>query len=96
MSTDSINYIDFIFQLGFHDEATFAMTVRGNSKLLHEGYEYTKSTVTNGFTNWRCCRCRWEQCKGKAKTIKIGLKEMVKAYDLHNHDPENTGAKKTD
>lgn len=67
------------------EEAVFSTTIRGRLKLVHNGREYTKLRKTKNLTFWECCKKR-SGCKGKAKTQTIDSKEMVKAYDLHNHD----------
>lgn len=56
---------------------------------MHAGHEYVKGRTTNGITYWRCVKNRHEQCKGKASTMQIDSVQMVKAYDTHNHLPEN-------
>lgn len=73
------------FRKGFTEEATFVISKRGYSKLTLNGYEYTKRSTNNGITYWRCCNARWKQCGGKAQTQLIDKKQMVKAYDDHNH-----------
>lgn len=86
-------FIVFNFLIDFQDVATFTSTVRGQVKLIHKGFEYTRYQFRNNFTKWRCCKCRWQQCKGKAITRQFGPIEMVRAYGKHNHpsgDPLDT------
>lgn len=77
-------------RVGFDEEATFAMSMKGRFKLVHNGYEYTKgrnSSTSSTTSTWRCVRNRWKGCKGKAVTRQIGQKHMVKCYEEHDHDP---------
>lgn len=75
------------FQTEFQDESVFTLSMRGNFKLMHKGFEYVKNYTNHGITFWRCGRNRRFQCKGKAQTRQIGQKHMVKTYDTHNHLP---------
>lgn len=63
------------------------MTARGFYKLVHNEFEYCKNYERNHICYWRCSKSRRGYCRGKACTQQIGLKQMVKAYDVHNHLP---------
>lgn len=63
------------------------MSRSGNSKLIHNGFEYVKNKVHGDIMHWRCVRNRWSQCKGKAQTRLIDSKHMLKVYGKHNHLP---------
>lgn len=65
------------------------MTRSGNSKLIHDGYEYVKNKTHGDIMHWRCSRSRWSQCKGKAQTRlnRQHSKHMMKVYGTHNHQP---------
>lgn len=80
-----------LFLKAFKDEANFRLTLRGNNKLVYKGYEYNyyKWSSSNDITYWRCSKSRWSQCKGKAQTRLVNGKQMVKAYDEHNHPTES-------
>lgn len=71
--------------LEYIHEAIFTMTIRGKTKLLHDGYEYTKTDARNGVTYWVCTKARNQYCRGKAKSRQIGLREMMTPYSDHNH-----------
>lgn len=73
--------------VGYHNEAVFTMTRNGGLKLIHQNLEFFKFRTKNrsGVTYWRCMKFSRFKCKGKAMTQKIGLKEMVKFYGIHNH-----------
>lgn len=74
----------------YKDEATFTMTRAGKFKLLQGGYEFTKmKSNLQGHTIWKCSQKSRLRCKGKAKTQQIDGREMVKLYDIHNHQPTN-------
>lgn len=64
------------------------MSMRGNSKLTHNGYEYTKKKITTTTTIWECDKRRWNFCRGKAYTRQIHQKQMIKLKGSHNH-PSN-------
>lgn len=66
------------------------MTNRGRFKLQHLGYEYTKNYSNSSGTYWRCVQARRGYCKGKARSKQIGPRQMVGAYDTHNHEPDNS------
>lgn len=85
----NVKIVRIISSIGFVDVATFTTTVRGQTKLVHKGYEYTRYQTKVNFTKWRCCRTRWQQCKGKATTTSIGALEMVRAHGDHNHFPND-------
>lgn len=72
------------FRKGFDGEAAFTVTSMGTSKLIHNGYQYTKRSITTGITKWRCQR---RKCRGKATTQQIEYKEMVQMYHPHDHPP---------
>lgn len=65
------------------------MTQMGRFKLIHKGYEYTKSYSNSYATYWRCAQARRGYCKGKARSKQIGQRHMMGEYDTHNHKPEN-------
>lgn len=71
------------------DEATFTVTRAGYSKLIHNGYLYTKKQIIRGGTSWRCVMFQRTLCKGKALTRKIRGNHMVKTYAPHNHPPDH-------
>lgn len=65
------------------------MSLRGNLKLIHNGFEFLKQRDgAKGVTHWTCVKSRWNHCKGKARTFKDGHKEMVKLSCAHNHLPD--------
>lgn len=72
------------------------MTQRGHLKLLHGGFEFIKERTTkNGNqTSWVCSMKRRFYCKGRAQTRRIGAKEIVELYGIHNHLPMDTDAEK--
>lgn len=73
------------FRKGFDGEAAFTVTSIGTSKLIHNGYQYTKRGIArSGITKWRC---QYRKCKGKARTQQIEFKEMVQMYYPHDHLP---------
>lgn len=85
-----INLIKCVFHfLDFKDVAIFTLSKKGNSKLIHNGYMYVKlrRKEENDGARWECTERRNHQCKGKARTKKIGSKDMVQAYMFHNHPP---------
>lgn len=69
------------------DEPEFCRTKQNQLKLVHNEFQYTKLRSSFTKTYWRCCRNQRYDCKGKAITRKIGHKEIVIAYDNHNHLP---------
>lgn len=66
--------------------ATFTTSAKGQLKLVHNDFEYTKQRERNGVSYWMCVKRRWKLCRGKAQTCKIGSNYMVKIYDEHNHE----------
>lgn len=87
VKTSSTKYLFFefcTFLIDWYEEAVFSTTQQNRLKLLHRGFEYTTTNISNGVTYWVCSKKR-AGCKGKARTKKINEKEMVKIYHLHNH-----------
>lgn len=64
------------------------MTTRGNWKLVYGGYVYLRNHTHKSTTYWGCNKARWHDCRGKAVTKQIGQKQMVRAYEQHNHPKE--------
>lgn len=84
----------FLFLLiDFNEEAIFTRTAKGNFKLSHEGFQYTRHTTNKkDLTYWECVRKRRYNCRGRAQTRLIDGIEMAKFYGTHNHhldDSEN-------
>lgn len=75
--------------IDWYQEAVFSTTQQGRLKLIHRGFQYTTANKNNGVTYWVCSKKRCE-CRGKARTMQINGKQMVKTYDLHNHNPVDT------
>lgn len=73
--------------LDYHGEAIFTMSIRGNSKLTHNGYSYIKGheSKNHGVTTWRCEKRHTFRCKGKVRTQMIGGKCVVQVDYSHNH-----------
>lgn len=70
------------------EEAVFTTTMKGRLKLVLNGFEYIKTfTSNNDHTLWVCAKKRRTNCKGKAKTQRVGSKQMAIAYDDHLHPP---------
>lgn len=72
------------------DQPMFTISLRGKSKLAHNGYLYVKSheNKTKGVTAWRCEQRKTVfQCKGKAETRYDVTKFVVKMTHSHNHHP---------
>lgn len=92
------NFINLFFNLclEFTQEATYTMSQFGKFKLVDSktGFEFHQ-TSRNGSNErtWECSKRRRQRCKGKAKTCKIGSKEMAYFYDTHNHEPIQNGKK---
>lgn len=85
-----INNLFFNFGLEFTQEATYTMTIFGKFKLIDSktGFEYHQTSRGGAKERtWECSKRRRMRCKGKARTCKIGSKEMAYFYDKHNHDP---------
>lgn len=77
--------------IDFTIEAVFTMSKKGQFKLTHGGFEFTKRTGKNhNKTLWVCVKTRREHCKGKAETQRIDGREMVKLYGVHNHLPDKS------
>lgn len=78
-------FFKFISHLGFFDEATFTVSNKGKSKLMHNGFGYVKHTASRfDVTYWRC---EFRSCRGKAQTKNNGTKHFVKLTGIHNHLP---------
>ena len=74
-----IDYV-FISSTGY-TEAVFTMSIRGRSKLVLGGHEYSKYYVKKDITHWRCIDLK--HCRAKATSQPMGLKHMAKSYGVH-------------
>lgn len=65
------------------------MTQKGNLKLIHDGFEFSKvkTNKKGNITYWACLKKTGGCCIGRAQTRRIGSREMVKVYNTHNHFP---------
>lgn len=76
-------------QSGFDEEAKYTLSTHGSCKLIRNGYSYFKYRVNKNDTFWRCNNKKNKGCKGKARTRRIGAKEMMKLCGMHNHLPDS-------
>lgn len=71
------------------EEALFSTMIRGRLKLILNGFEYTQVPTSNSKNRlWVCAKKRRNNCKGNAKTQRVGTKQMALAYDDHLHPPD--------
>lgn len=89
-----------LFQKGFNDFAIFASTNRGNRKLIHDQFYYTKSSDVNGtgIQIWRCAASHnfpQLKCKARALTMIIEGYELVKIDGSHTHSANYKEKKRT-
>lgn len=75
------------FWTGYFDEATFSMTSRGRFKLIYRGFQYIQKYTKGSTSMWRCIQERHGHCRGKAKLLQVGAKNVVDVYCGHNHPP---------
>lgn len=57
------------------------MSIRGRSKLVLGGYQYSKYYAKYDITYWRCIDLK--HCRAKATSQPMGLKHMAKLYGVH-------------
>lgn len=74
----------------FEDFAMFTVSTRGQLKLVHNNYDYNKSTVARRtqITTWRCATAHahsYIKCKARAVTKEINGVPMVKSIGKHIH-----------
>lgn len=76
---------------GYCGVPIFKPTVRGNYKLVYDGYQYYKSSrQANGVQSWRCLKFTGNSdriCYARAHTKRFGLFDRVRVSGLHNHAP---------
>lgn len=75
---------------GFDEEACFTLSMRGQFKLVHSGYGYTKMCVSSmsGITTWRCALNQSYphlKCRAKCYTRQVGIFQKVKQIGDHTH-----------
>lgn len=84
-------FVNFFFQ-GFNMDAAFTLSRRGQLKLVHHQYEFTRVRCSRNtlITTWRCSLPHsfpQFKCDVKAFTKKFGNREMVKVLGVHSHAP---------
>lgn len=75
---------------GYIEEACFTLSARGQFKLVHMGYGYTKMCVSSvtGITTWRCASNGSYpelKCRAKCYTRQVGVLQRVKSVGDHTH-----------
>lgn len=89
----NLNLVYLYVVQGFDDFAEFTFTNRGNRKLIHKGFYYTKSSDSKmGLMTWRCALSHSFpelRCRCKAQSIVKDGYEMVKIIGHHTHSETN-------
>ena len=67
----------------------FVKSQRGEAKLLHEGFIYSRHLTDRIKTTWRCEKYKLAKCRAKAISINADEIEVVVLVG-HNHDPSPT------
>lgn len=75
---------------GYEEEACFTLSMRGQFKLVHLGYGYTKmcTSTMSGITTWRCALNQSYphlKCRAKCYTRQVGVFQKVKQIGDHTH-----------
>ncbi|KAG0440365.1 hypothetical protein DMUE_1801 [Dictyocoela muelleri] len=72
-----------------HHEIIIIKSKKGQKKLLHEGFAYTKHKISNNTTYWRCGN---RKCKGFIMTKSENSVVISNEHDIHEKDYDKTEA----
>lgn len=68
-------------------DTLFTIGQRNSVKLVHKGYDYTKSLTTWRGTKWLCAKKNMTKCKARVRLNTD--KSITVLYEHHNHPRKN-------